>query len=145
VSLFWGRSIESMPSYHTTLRSTLILSFHQRLGLTNGLFPSCLPAKTMYASVLSPIPATCLAYLILDLITSVISGEEYRSYNSLLCSFLHSPGTSPLLDPNILLSTIIWNIRLGSSSMSATKFHHHIKQQQNYSSVHLNIYTCIFG
>jgi hypothetical protein len=32
-------------------------------------------------------------------------GREYRSYSSLLCSFLHNPVTSFLLGPNIFLST----------------------------------------
>jgi hypothetical protein len=34
----------------------------------------------------------------------MIFGEEYRAYSSLLCSLLHSPVTSSLLGPNILLS-----------------------------------------
>jgi hypothetical protein len=39
------------------------------------------------------------------LITWIIFGEEYRSLSSSLC-FLHSPVTSSLLGPNILLSTL---------------------------------------
>ena len=33
-------------------------------------------------------------------------GVEYRSLSSSLCSILHFPVTSPLLDPNILLNTL---------------------------------------
>jgi hypothetical protein len=33
-------------------------------------------------------------------------GEEYRSLSSSLCSFLHSPVTSSLLGPNILLNPL---------------------------------------
>jgi len=63
-----------------------------------------------YASVLSPIRATCPVNLILlDFITRTILGEEYRSLCSSLRSFLHSPVTSSLLGPNILLSTPISN------------------------------------
>jgi len=41
-----------------------------------------------------PIRATCTTRLIvLDLITPIISGEEYRLWSSLLCSFLDSPLT----------------------------------------------------
>jgi hypothetical protein len=35
------------------------------------------------------------------LITRIISGDEYRSLSSLLCSLLHSPVTSFLLGPNV--------------------------------------------
>jgi hypothetical protein len=36
-------------------------------------------------------------------------GKEYRSFSSSLCSFLHSPITSTLLGPNILLNTLFSN------------------------------------
>ena len=40
-------------------------------------------------------------------ITRTILGEEYKSFSSSLCSLLHSPVTSSLLGPNILLNTIL--------------------------------------
>jgi hypothetical protein len=63
----------------------------------------------VYASYL---PYTCYmpAHLILlDLITRPILGEQYRSLSLSLCSFLHSPATSSLLGPNILLRTLLSN------------------------------------
>ena len=59
----------------------------------------------VYASPLTK-RATCPTHLLLDFITRKILGEQYRSISSSLRSFLHSPVTSSLLGPNILLSTI---------------------------------------
>ena len=67
-SLSWARSIQSMPSHPTTWRSILILSSHLCWGLPAGLVPSGLPSKTLHACLLSPISATCPAYLIGNLL-----------------------------------------------------------------------------
>jgi len=94
LSLSWVGSIQSIPPHLTSWRFILILSPHLRQGLPSGLF-------------LSPIRPTCPTHLILlDFITRTILGEQYRSFSSSLCSFLHSPVTSSLLGPNILLSTL---------------------------------------
>ena len=66
----------------------------------NPACTSCLP---------SPIRATCRSYLILDLITRTILGEEYGSISSSLCILLQSPVTSSLSGPNILLNTLLSN------------------------------------
>jgi hypothetical protein len=71
-----------------------------------SLSPRFSSTKIFYTPLLSPIRATCPTHLILlDLITQTILGEEYRSLSPSLCSFLHSPATSSLLGPNILIST----------------------------------------
>ena len=107
LSLSWARSIHSMLSYPTSCRSILISPSHLRLGLPSGLFPSGFPTKTVYTPLLSPYALHALPLLILlDLITRTILVEEYRSWNSPICSFLHSPVTSALLGPNNLLCTL---------------------------------------
>jgi hypothetical protein len=65
---------------------------------------------TLHKTLSSPIRATCPAYLILlDFITRTILGEEYKSFSLSLCNILHSPVTSSLLGPNILLNTLFSN------------------------------------
>ena len=102
--------VQSIYPYPTSWRSILILSTHLRLGLPSGLLPSGFPTNTLYTTLSSPIRATCPAYFILlDFITRTILGEEYRSFSASLCNLLHSPVTSSLLGPNILLNTMFSN------------------------------------
>ena len=134
------------PVHPTDWISIIILSSHLRLGLPSGFFPSGFPTNTLYTSFLSPVWAMCPANLIiLDLITRMVFGEQYRSLSFSLCSLLHSPVTSPLLSP-ISYSAPCFQTPSAyvPPSMWATKFHTHTKQQaklQFYISLSLHFWT----
>ena len=100
LSLSWSSPFPHPISW----RSNLILSSHLHLVLPSCLFPPSFVIKTLYAPLLSPIPATCQPTPFFDLITQTILVEEYRWWCSLLCSFLHYLVTSSLLGPNIFPS-----------------------------------------
>ena len=105
LSLSWASPIQSIYLHPTSWSSVLILYIYLCLGLPSGLLPSGFPTKTLYTPFSSPIRATCPAHLVvLDFITRTILGEVYKSFSSSLCNLLHSPVTSSLLGPNILLN-----------------------------------------
>ena len=129
LSLSWAYPIRSTYPHSTSWRSILILSTNLCLSLPNGLFPSGFPTKVLYTPLSSPIHATCPAHhILLDFITRTILGEEYRSFSSSLCNLLHSPVTSSLLGPNILLNTIFSNtLSFLSSRNVSDQFSHPYK------------------
>jgi hypothetical protein len=65
---------------------------------------------------------------------------EYRSQSS-LCSFLHSPVSLSLLGPNILSSILFSTLPIFLPQSEQSSFTPIKNNKQNYSSVHLNIYT----
>jgi len=80
LSLSRATAIQSMHPHLTSWRHILILSFHLRLVLQSCLFHSGLPIKPRYATLLSPIRATCPAHRILfGLITRIILDKKCRT------------------------------------------------------------------
>ena len=124
LSLAWARPIQSVYPHPTSWRSILILSTHLRLGLPCGLLPAGFPTKSLYTPLSSPIRATCPPHLtLLHFITRTILGEQYKSFSSSLCNLLHSPVTSSILGPNILLNTMFSNtLSFLPPAMPTTKF-----------------------
>jgi len=113
-------------------RFILILSPYLGLGLPSFLCSSGFPTKTLYATFLSTVQATCAAHLILlNSIPRIIFYEEYRSKSSSLCSLLHSPVSSSLLGSNVFLRTLFTNPLSLCPPPPAreTRFHIQTKQQ----------------
>jgi len=62
-------------------------------------FPQDSPPEHCMRHSSPPYKLHAPAQLILDLITQIIFGEEFRSFSSSLCSLFHSPVTLVLLRP----------------------------------------------
>jgi hypothetical protein len=103
-SLSWARSIQSISTDPISLRAIIILSLHERQGLSFWLShqnPMRIPIPTR---------ATCPVHIILPgLILLIILDKEYKLWRSSLCNFLQPPVTSFLFSPNIPLSTLFSN------------------------------------
>ena len=105
-------------------RYVLILSSHLSLCLPSGPSSSDVHTTTVYAPLLSPICTTCPTHLILlDLITQIIFGEEYRSLSSSLCHLQQYPVTLSIIGPNVLFNTLFSKTLNLCSSMNVKVKH----------------------
>ena len=127
--------LSQIDQHHIPISHFLKIHLNIILPSTPGSFTWSLsfrfPHRNLYTSLPSPIRTTWPAHLILfDFITRTVLGEGYRSLSYSLYIFLHSPVTSSLLGPNILLNTLFSNtLNIVPPSLWATKFHTHTKQQ----------------
>ena len=86
------------------------IHLHIILPPTPGSFQWPLSLRFPRQNPVCTTPLTHTCYIPRSTHSSSILGEKYRTSSSSLGSFLHSPVTSSLLGPNILLSTLFSNI-----------------------------------
>jgi len=130
--------VRNFPPYFST--SILISSSHLRLGLTNILFRSGFPTKILYAFLISPIPFPSHPPLLITL----ISGEAYKLWSSLLCSLLQPPAIFSFLGPNYSLQHPFNTLNLCSSPSLREQVSHPYETTGNmvsYTSIRLAIYV----
>jgi hypothetical protein len=109
-SLSSAGSKKSIPFHPISLRSILITSTYLRHVLPSDLFPTAFPTNILYAFPFFPVRATCPAHLILhEFIMLITLGEEYKLWNSLLCSFFPTSCQFIPFGPNTLLNTLFSN------------------------------------
>ena len=129
LSLSWAISIQSMPPIPLPEDP----SSHLRLGSPSGLFPSGFLTKTLHTTLL---PHTC--YIPLPSHYSRFYhpnniGWGVQIINSSLFSFIHSPLTSSVLSPDILLSNLFSNtLSLRSFFNMSDQVSHPYKKQVKF-------------
>ena len=135
MSLSWARSIQPItPNYFPNIHINIILpSICESSKWSPSLkFPHQNPVRTYLLSYTSHL-------ILLDLITRIIFGEQYRTLISSLCSLLHSPPTSTHLGPNILLNTLFSStLSLRSSLNVSDQIPHFYKTTHKFKHFVLN-------
>jgi hypothetical protein len=100
-------------------KSIKILSYHQRISLQCNFLPSVFVITIPYVICVSPMRATCCAYLILFyliLLIMTVWGNSYDPQNSISpYDFYFS-----LWRPKVPLSTLFWSILILCCSFRAT-------------------------
>ena len=120
-ALCWASSLHS----YTPTSSFLKIHFNIILPCTTWSLKRSLSLrfshqKPVYASAHQHMRYMPRPYHSLDFITWTMLGEEYRSFSSSLCNFLHSLVTPSLLGSNILLNTLFSNTLSLRSSLNVS-------------------------
>jgi hypothetical protein len=107
LSLPWARLIHSTSFRLMPLWSIIIISSHIRLDLPSGFFPSGFYVEILYDCLFSTIHATFpTRFILLDLTTWILFGENWKVRSSSFCSFRLLP---PFLGSLVVLSTLFTN------------------------------------
>jgi len=112
LSLSSASWINSKPSHTVSLRYNLISLCNIRL-FKSSQRSFCLRISNQKPRCTSLLTHACYMpfhLILLHLILSMISGEEFKSWSSSLCSFLELYVFTSLLGPNIFLNTLLSNM-----------------------------------
>jgi len=117
-------------------RSVLLFLSHLRLGLSKRFFPYDFPSVIVYAFLFLPTPATSPAYIaLLELITLMTFGEEYKSWNSSLYIFLDRPFIPSVLPKYVPQHPIHWHRHSVSFPECQRSSLFPVRRQQHQGSV----------
>jgi len=112
------RQVTLLRMLHSYLKSHIILSYRQRIGLQCSFFPSVFAITIPYVICVSRMRVTCFAYLILLYLILIMTcwGNSYDPQNSV------SPYDcySSLRRRNVPASTLFWSILMLCCSFRAT-------------------------
>ena len=115
------RILSQLDPIHTPTSHSPKIHLNIILPSTPGSPKWCFPLRfphqnPVYASLLPPyaLHAPPISFF------SILFGEQYTSLISSLCSFLHSPVTSSLLGPNILLNALFSNTHSLRTSLNVS-------------------------
>ena len=127
----------------TSYRFILILSSHLRLCITSGSFHQVSPPKSCMYIICLPYMPNAPPVSFFSIWSPNNIWWAVQIIKLLKCSFLHSPLTSSLLGPNILLNTLFSNALIPRTSLNVSdQVSHPYKTRENCIAVYRNL--CIF-